>query len=591
MRRVLLPILLVVPLTLFGQTAPEAIAPQTLRVGKQLVIVDVTVTGAGGPVRHLTAKNLAVLENGTPQTIERFEEHVAPAGIAKLSKLPAMPPGIYTNFSPAPEDGPLNILLVDTLNTPMQSQMVARQKIMMFLQTMKPTQRVAVFGLSTRLFLLQGFTSDPALLQAAIAGKHGNVKTSALLGDSLGSQTIADQVAAATGNSPADAELRANVQQFEATIASAQTRDRVLTTLSAMNQVARYVSGLPGRKNLIWISGSFPLNILPDPKLKNPFSVGESMEDEFRETTNLLTRAQVAVYPIDARGLFPPPMTDASISGGRYARNPTAMNRDLQTFSDNTFNEHATMQEMAESTGGAAYVNTNDLNGALNSALSAGSDYYTLVYSPTNRNWDGHFRKIVVQADNKSYTLTYRRGYYAEDPTRQRTQHDSKAATTAADASVDPMTAAMQRGAPDLAQIMFKAKIVPVNGLQEKIAEGNVAAGKTKGPYRLFSVNLACNPQDLDFHVAPDGKRTSAVRFTTIVYDRDGQPVTLMSNAAQASLAAAGYQEIQKTGVQYSEQISVPAKGEYFLRIGMEDLHTGKVGTIEVPTDAVPTGK
>jgi VWFA-related protein len=591
MRLMLLPLLLAVSLIMFGQAVPDASQPRTLQAGKQLVIVDVTVTGTSGPVRHLTAKDFAVLENGTPQMVEHFEEHVASAGMEKLPKLPAMPPGLYTNFSLAPEDGPLNILLVDTLNTPMQSQMVARQKIMTFLQTMKPTQRVAVFGLSTRLFLLQGFTSDPALLQAAIGGKHGNVRTSSLLGDPVDSETISDQLAADSGNSPDAMELRANVQQFEATIASAQTRDRVLITLSAMNQLARYVSSLPGRKNLIWISGSFPLNILPNPDLKNPFSVAESMEDEFRETTNLLTRAQVAVYPIDARGLFPPPMTDASISGGKYTRNPTVMNRDLQTFSDNTINEHATMQEMAQATGGAAYVNTNDLNSALNSALSAGSEYYTLVYSPTNHDWNGHFRKIVVQVDNKPYTLTYRRGYYADDPMKTRSHHNSKAATTTAAATVDPMTAAMQRGAPNPTEVLFKAKIVPGNDLQEKIAEGSVAAGKSKGPFRVFSVYLACNPQDLEFQVALDGKRTSAVRFATIVYDRDGQPITLMSNAARASLDAAGYEEIQKTGVQYIEQISVPAKGEYFLRIGMEDLYSGKVGTIEVPVNTVPFAK
>jgi hypothetical protein len=64
---------------------------------------------------------------------------------------------------------------------------------------------------------------------------------------------------------------------------------------------------MSGRKNLIWFSGSFPLNILPDPEQAvfgvNPFSV-DDFQDDVRATTSLLSRAQVAVYPIDARGVF-----------------------------------------------------------------------------------------------------------------------------------------------------------------------------------------------------------------------------------------------------------------------------------------------
>jgi hypothetical protein len=348
---------------------------------------------------------------------------------------------------------------------------------------------------------------------------------------------------------------------------------------------------LPGRKNLLWMSGSFPLNVLPNSDLANPFSVALSMEDEFRETTNLLTRAQVAVYPIDARGLMPAPMTDVTTSGGKYVRTPTAFGKDMQTFSQNTINEHSTMQEMADATGGAAYVNSNDLEGAINSALHAGSDYYTLVYSPTNREWDGHFRKIVVHLANKTLTLNYRHGYYADDPAKATARHDSNAATTSAEATADPMMAAMQRGAPNPTQLLFKAKIVPGKDLHEKIAEGNVAAEKAKGPYRVFTVYLAGSPQDVEFRPSTDGKRSLAVRFSTVVYDRDGQPIVQMSNVRQASIEPTAYQKLLQSGIPYTEQISVPSKGEYFLRVGMEDLYSGKIGTIEVPANAVPMAK
>ena len=58
--------------------------------------------------------------------------------------------------------------------------------------------------------------------------------------------------------------ILANLQQFEAEQQSFQLQLRARYTLDALNQLARYMSALPGRKNLIWFSGSFPVNILPD---------------------------------------------------------------------------------------------------------------------------------------------------------------------------------------------------------------------------------------------------------------------------------------------------------------------------------------
>ena len=90
-----------------------------------------------------------------------------------------------------------------------------------------------------------------------------------------------------------------------------QTQMRTQYTLDAFNALAHYLANFPGRKNLIWFSGSFPLQIEPDPTLNDPFAVMADSNEEFRETTNLLALAQTAVYPVDARGLMTAPMFDA----------------------------------------------------------------------------------------------------------------------------------------------------------------------------------------------------------------------------------------------------------------------------------------
>ena len=78
--------------------------------------------------------------------------------------------------------------------------------------------------------------------------------------------------------------------------------------------------------------------------------------------------------------------------------------------------EHATMQKMADATGGRAFVNTNGLTDAVANAIDEGSNFYTLAYTPANSTRDGGFRKIKVQLAREGLTLAYRQGYFADDP-------------------------------------------------------------------------------------------------------------------------------------------------------------------------------
>ena len=213
----------------------------------------------------------------------------------------------------------------------MTAQANVRSQMMKYLKEAHPGTRMAIFGLTTRLIMLQGFTSDPELLSDVLNGKKGLPKASVAMtdqvnGDNPGADDpvmdMAQDVADAMGNDPDAAQMVANIQQFEAETQSFLLQTRARLTLDAMNQLARYLGALPGRKNLIWFSGSFPINILPDGDLQNPFGVVASSEDEFRETTDLFARSQVAVYPIDARGLMVTPMLNAQNSGSKFARTP-----------------------------------------------------------------------------------------------------------------------------------------------------------------------------------------------------------------------------------------------------------------------------
>jgi len=288
--------LICVPVCVSAQSTP-AEPEMTLRTSTDLVIVDVTVSDAQqNPVHHLDATDFTVLEDGHPQAIKVFEEHAASAP-APMPPIPKLDPGTFTNYSPVPANSAIDILLFDKLNTPVNAQTDLRNEVLKFLGEMPAGARIAIFSLTTELKLLQGFTSDPSVLRALVKGKEGNQGDSPLMDNPLsGDEPGADDerimsMEAALGNMPNKATVLANLQQFEAEQRSYQIQMRARFTLDALNLLARYLSNLPGRKNLIWFSGSFPVSILPDPSLHNPFAVVASSEDEFRETVDLMARS------------------------------------------------------------------------------------------------------------------------------------------------------------------------------------------------------------------------------------------------------------------------------------------------------------
>ena len=592
-----------------AKPAPSSAQPvTTIRTSSDLVVVDVVATDSRqNPVHSLSASDFTVLEDGHPQTIKVFEEHTAGAPMRPGPSV-KLDPGEFTNYSPAPGNGALNILLLDKLNTPMTAQADVRDEVLRFLKEMAPGTRIAIFALTTELHMLQGFTSDPAVLRALVEGKKALPGGSVLMNDPVGGDEpgaddpMMDMVADSEGSDPDAATIEASLQQFEAITQSFQLQLRARYTLDALNLLARYLSRLPGRKNLIWFSGSFPVTILPDPDLENlqspqsskappgltnPFVVVASAEDEFRETTDLLARSQVAVYPIDARGLMVQPMMNVANSGRKYVRTPSAFSNDTLKFAQQTADEHGTMLQMAQATGGRAFMNTNGLKEAVERAMEEGSNYYTIAYTPANHDWNGSFRKIQVKLERQGVSIAYRRGYYADDPNAPVRHKEAPGGKDEA-APYSPLRAAMLHGAPVPTQLLFVARVRPMaTETEPALAPGNQVAAKISGPYRRYLVNFIFNPRIVRWGSTDDGLYHCALQFATFVYDVEGKLINVQSNGMETNFTASQYAAAMNTDLTYPEQISVPAKGEYYLRIGMHDVGSDRVGALEVPVATV----
>ena len=577
-----------------GQTAPASSAQvTTIRTSSDLVVVDVVASDSQqNPVHKLSSADFTVLEDGKPQTVKVFEEHQTQP-LAPLPPAPKLAPGIFTNFSIAPDNGALNILLLDKLNTPMDAQSVVRDQVLKFLKEVHPGTRIAIFSLTTELRLLQGFTSNPEVLRALVEGKKGSQGASPLMnnateGDQPGADDpTLDMMTDMLGNDPDAAMMIASFQQFEAEQQSLQLQLRARYTLDALNLLARYMSALPGRKNLIWFSGSFPVSILPDPDLQDPFAVVASSEDEFRETVDLLSRSQVAVYPIDARGLMTTPMLSATQTGSTMNRTPSGFANANSKWFQQTNDEHGTMQQMAEATGGKAFVNTNGLKEAVEKAIESGSNYYTIAYSPTNRKWNGGYRKIQVKLDRPGVALAYRRGYFADDP--DAPAHKDQAQNPKPDPNqYSALRAAMLHGGPEPTELIFAAGVRPAStDTEAALVPGNQAIKKVSGPYRRYAITFMANPREVNWTVAPDGVHRCTLEFMTFVYDGDGTRINVQVNGIGAAIPEAQFASFQKGNIKYLQQISVPAKGDYYLRLGMRDVSSDHVGAVELPVAAV----
>ena len=588
---------------LSGPSSENPAPITTIHARSNLVVIDVVVSDSkGNPVHGLKAEDFTLMENNKPQAIKNFEEHMAlpVSETAKITKAEKLPAGMFTNKPLAPANGPVNVLLLDYLNTPLVYQPYARQQLLDYVNKAPAGTRIAIFALSTNLMMLQAFSSDPEVLKKALTSNEGVPQMSAILTDPMYGGVEGDNSLAMLGGGSE------NEQRAQA-LATSFTQDlRAKITLGAFDLLSRYLVGIPGRKNVIWFSGSFPLSIEPLVKLQDAFDSVVRNDEAVRTTDNLLTRAQVAVYPVDARGVFnnpsrsvlnndpsgqggssstvPPPPVTADGPDNTAVKSANAQMELLQQVAQ----ENETMQAMAEDTGGHAFINSNNLAQSVSEAIAIGSNYYTLTYTPTNGQWDGRFRAIKVKVAQSGMKLAYREGYYADDPNDRNRTIAGTAATAAARATA--MTTAMMRGGPNPTEILFKVRIRP----SAAPPEDNVVAGsqinpkvKVEGPYKQYGVDIVPDKSAISCPPAENGHRRCSVEVSTFVYDKDGTLLIATTARRAAVITASVYANMQASGMAFHQVISVPVKGNYYIRTGVHDLNTDKVGAVEVPVAAV----
>ncbi len=543
-----------------------------------MVLVDVVVTDSKDePITGLEKKDFEILEDGKRQTIAAMEEHKVIH--AKPPKLPPMPPDVYTNFPPVPTTDSVNVLLLDALNTQVADQSYVRAQLVRYLTTVEPGTRLAVFVLTSRLRMIQSVTTDSSLLLAALnKSLEGGPQQSPMLLSreeiDMETEGSAEMMSNLVGET--DMALTAMAPRGVAYMMQSKLDSRLETTLQGLQQLARYLAGIPGRKNLIWFSGSFPIGIFPDLNAAEPFQGVREYAGEVQRTATLLTVGQVAIYPIAAEGLVSNAVYEAN--SARISETRGSGSQDFSDTRDRNAN-HLSMEVLAEDTGGKAFYDTNGLKNALARAIDYGSHYYTLAYTPTDRKMDGRYRRIQLKLSAGKYKVAYRRGYYAE-----RSKDAGRAQ------SGDPLLPLMARGLPDFSQILYKVRVTPSSAQPPPEARAEDDPD-LKGPYTRYGVDFAVAVDDLAFETTTDGLRNTNLEVMLIAYDRDGKPLNSLVRKHQLFLKPQSYTAAQAGGLQMHFDIDVPtdmlAKNNVYLHAGIYDVRANKAGTLEVPLRAV----
>lgn len=275
------------------------------------------------------------------------------------------------------------------------------------------------------------------------------------------------------------------------------------------------------------------------------------------EFARTLADSQIAIYPISVFGVE----TDALGAESRGLGDPTGMSHLDASFARRQ-SLHEDMQAVADLTGGRPIFGTNDLSGALGQILSEGADTYTLAYRPTNNDFHKQLRQIRVSVKRSHVSLSYRHAYIAAP-------FSADATRTQGEPGME-LRAALEPGTP-----LFTA--LPLSSeLQPPAAGAHVV--------RLSSV---LDVRAVPFTLDSAGRRHARLLVQMAAFpaktDRK-QPPPQTAALLTLDLDAAQYAKMLADGMRIERQLELEP-GVWSVRLGVEDLGSGRTGTVELPAE------
>jgi VWFA-related protein len=448
------------------QTAEKAAVEQerpVIHTTTREVVLDLVVRDRHHhPVTDLRPEEVEVYEDGVRQTIRAFRsvlgreqletERTVNGGVGPVSTPPAQSAAATPDqLHPLNSLRQLNFVSVVFAGIAPLNLEFARHAVQEFLKSDDlPNTYVTIYRLDRSLHVVQPYTADRdalakgvdtaakgisgfdgrningtvasaanATLDATAANILANPQTgaaqqqavqnevlsplSAIANDPLWAANAAAQDASVTlGNALL---TQANLEKGLRFVSSLQDG---MDSLDSLHALIRSEESLPGKKVVLYLADglTFPVD----------------RRDAVDHLISFANRVGVSFYTIDTRGLnVEDPMMEALASQKRVAAESSAQVADPQhghLQDDDTeltavASRQLSMRELAESTGGFAVTNTNEISLPMQRMMEDIHTHYELAYAPTSTLYDGHFRKIEVRITRPKVTVQTRKGYFA----------------------------------------------------------------------------------------------------------------------------------------------------------------------------------
>jgi VWFA-related protein len=521
-------------------------APPTFRTTTRLIVQTVNVKDKDGrPIEGLTAKDFVVTEDGEPQSVSfvEFQKLPTPGAGGQVTIGDAAPEATPAPVVPPPAKSAepttdvrissgqpgdvkyrnrrLLVLYFDLSAMPPADLLRAYNAARKYINTqMTPADLVAVMGFQGGgVRVKQDFTDNKAQLLEVVQ--------TLVFGEDKDGDGIPDQLEEGTAFGQDDAEF------------AILNTDR---QLSALQTAVGMLRPLPDQKSLVYFASGLRLN-------------GVDNQAQLRATTNAALRANVSIFPVDARGLVADaPLGDATrrSPGGLAMFNGQGAGNQQMAFQ----RSQDTLYSLAKDTGGKAMFDYNDLSLGIVQAAESVTSYYILGFYSNHAALDGKFHRVKISlaaGSTLNAEVTYRQGYYADKEFAKFNEADKERQLEDAlmlDNPVTEITIAME---VNYFQLNRAEYFVPV---AVKIPGSELALARRRGAQRTL------------------------IDFIGEVKDEFGITIQNVRDKLDIKLSDDTAAQLAKRPIQYETGFTL-LPGKYVIKFLARDAETGRVGTFQ----------
>jgi VWFA-related protein len=519
----------------------------TIKTTTRLVQVSVVVQDKNGePVRDLTREDFAIYDEGKSQEISTFAKMTD----EPQANLALLPPGVVSNrlaysagsgtarLTSLPDS--ITVILIDGLNTTRVNQYYSKEALIKFLQQIQPGKQVAIYALNNGLRVLHDFSSDKDSLLAALNRYNiqGSFRADASIFEP--SSNGKNDMPVAIGDSVDLDSMMDTINERITSYYDAQRLGEI--TAEALTTIADHMSGMPGRKNIVWLSSSFP-TILGRGERGVYGEDFRTFDFEMQRALRVINDTGVAIYPVDAQGLIV----------GNFSADAIKPPATAFAFS-NTFKQlQFYMAHIAERTGGKAFLNTNEITGSIRKAMDDTRFSYVLGYIP-NGKWDGTYHNIKLKLKRPNLEARYRQGYFARPEL--------------------PKTNSVRE------QILKEALNSPLLATGLGVT-AKIAVTPTADRHQT-TINAMLDAHELPFAANDKGEREANLDLIATVFDDQRQSLSQIVRIAHFSMKPEQLDQALQTGLKLDVEVNAPAKSDH-IRLVFRDMESGALGSVDIP--------